>query len=103
MWIDNLAMVLVGENVCISQGAYLCTGSHDWASQKFDLITEPITIRDGAWICAKSMVGPGVTIGEGAVLSLGSTTSQDLEAWGVFAGSPSTYTKKRVLAHEGVD
>jgi putative colanic acid biosynthesis acetyltransferase WcaF len=38
VWIDNLARVQVGANCCISQGVYICTGSHDWGSPAFDLI-----------------------------------------------------------------
>jgi putative colanic acid biosynthesis acetyltransferase WcaF len=96
-WIDNLALVTIGSNACISQGAYLCTGSHDWSSPTFDLIVKPITIGDGAWVAAKSTVGPGVIIGEGAVLGLGSTTSKDLEPWCVYAGSPAEFVRKRTL------
>ena len=96
-WIDNLAPVEIGANTCISQGTYLCTGSHDWTSPTFDLIVKPITIQDGAWVAAKSTVGPGVTIGEGAVLGLGSTTSKDLEPWSIYSGSPAAYVKKRVI------
>jgi putative colanic acid biosynthesis acetyltransferase WcaF len=97
VWIDNLALVKIGSNACISQGAYLCTGSHDWSSPTFDLIVKPITIGDGAWVAAKSTVGPGVIIGEGAVLGLGSTTSKDLEPWCVYAGSPAEFVRKRTL------
>lgn len=97
VWIDNLAPVKIGSNACISQGAYLCTGSHDWSSPTFDLIVKPITIGDGAWVAAKSTVGPGVTVGEGAVLGLGSTTSKDLEPWCVYSGSPAELVRKRIL------
>jgi len=78
VWIDNLANVTLGENVCISQGAYLCTGSHNWSSEQFDLITKPIYISDGSWICAKSNIGPGVNIGTGAVIAMGATVTGDI-------------------------
>ncbi len=97
VWIDNLAEVNIGSHACLSQGAYLCTGSHNWSAATFDLITQPITICDGAWIAAKSTVGPGVTIGEGAVLGLGSTTSQNLEAWNVYVGAPAQFVKNRTI------
>lgn len=96
-WIDNLAQVSIGSNACISQGAYLCTGSHDWSSPTFDLIVKPITIGDAAWVAAKSTVGPGVTVGEGAVLGLGSTTSKDIDPWCIYFGAPAEFVKKRVL------
>jgi putative colanic acid biosynthesis acetyltransferase WcaF len=81
VWIDNLAQVSIGNQCCISQGAYLCTGSHNWSKETFDLITKPIVIEDGAWICAKATIGPGVRVGEGAVLALGSVATHDLDPW----------------------
>lgn len=96
-WIDNLALVTIGSNACLSQGAYLCTGSHDWSSPTFDLIVKPITIGEGAWVGARSIIGPGVTVGDGAVLGLGSTTSKDLKPWCIYSGAPAEFVKKRVL------
>ena len=84
VWIDNLASVEIGANCCISQGAYICTGSHDWGSPAFDLVVRPVKIKDGAWIAAQSIIGPGVTVGEGAVLTLGSVASSDMKArWNI--------------------
>ena len=97
VWIDNLAEVEIGAHCCISQGAYLCTGSHDWSSDTFDLITKPIVIRDHAWIAARSTVAPGVTIGEGAVLGLGSMASGDLEPWSVYSECPAAAIKQRTV------
>ena len=97
VWIDNLADVKIGTNVCVSQGAYLCTGSHNWTSPTFDLITKPIVLKEGAWVAANCTVGPGVTVGEGAVLGLGSTTSKNLEPWSIYSGSPAVFIKRRIL------
>ncbi len=94
-WIDNLAMVDIGSNACISQDAYLCTGSHDWNSPTFDLIVKPIVIGNSAWVAARSTVGPGVTVGEGAVLGLGGTASRDLQPWVVYSGTPAVPLKLR--------
>jgi putative colanic acid biosynthesis acetyltransferase WcaF len=91
VWIDNLADVSVGADACISQGAYLCTGSHDWTSRAFDLKTKPIVIGDGAWVCARATIGPGVNLGDGAVVLLGAVATRDvpsmyvLKADGVYA------------------
>jgi putative colanic acid biosynthesis acetyltransferase WcaF len=81
VWIDNLAQVSIGAQCCISQAAYLCTGSHNWSKETFDLVTKPIVIEDGAWICAKATIGPGVRVGEGAVLALGSVATRNLDPW----------------------
>lgn len=81
VWIDNLDEVTIGAQCCLSQGAYLCTGSHDWSKPTFDLITRPIFIEDEAWICAKASVGPGVRIGRGAVLGFGCVATRDVTPW----------------------
>lgn len=71
-WIDNLADVTVGPHSVISQGAYLCTGSHNHRVETFDLITRPIRIGAGAWICARAIVLGGVTIEDDVVVPAGS-------------------------------
>jgi putative colanic acid biosynthesis acetyltransferase WcaF len=91
VWIDNLDEVKIGSNACVSQGVYFCTGSHDWSSPRFDLVTRPIEIGDEAWICAKACVGPGVRVGRGAILTLGSVATQDLESWTCYT---STATRR---------
>lgn len=95
VWIDNLAEVKIGSHCCLSQGAFLCTGSHDWSLPNFDLIVKPITLERGAWVAAKSVVSPGVTLHEGAVLALGSLAISDLEPWSVYIGTPAVFQKAR--------
>ncbi|MDF7775443.1 WcaF family extracellular polysaccharide biosynthesis acetyltransferase [Sphingomonas sp. AOB5] len=100
VWIDNLADVRIGADCCVSQGAYLCTGSHDWSRPGFDLITAPITLEPGAWVAARASVGPGVTIGRGAVLGLGSTATRDLNPWTVYAGIPAAAVRTRTITSQ---
>ena len=69
VWIDNLAAVTIGASCCVSQGVYICTGSHDWNSSTFDLIVKSVRVENYAWVAAQSVVGPGITVGEGAILS----------------------------------
>ncbi len=96
-WIDNLADVTIDSHACISQGVYLCTGNHDWNHPDFKLIPAPIHIQESSWIAAKSIIGPGVTIGRGAVLTLGGVTGRSLEPMTVYAGNPAEPIKKRKL------
>lgn len=96
-WIDNLGPVHIGKHVCISQGVYLCTGSHNWSSDAFDLIVKPIVISDHSWVGAFSRVGPGVEVPEGSVLTLGSlAVRQDLEAWKIHSSPSPVGVKDRV-------
>lgn len=97
VWIDNLADVIIGSHCCISQGAYFCTGSHRWDREAFDLVTRPIRLADHCWIGAQARVAPGVGIGEGAVLTMGSLATSDLEAWRVCSGMPARVIKQREI------
>jgi putative colanic acid biosynthesis acetyltransferase WcaF len=97
LWIDNLAPVTIGDHVCLSQGVYLCTGNHDWGKSTFDLRLGEIHIESGSWIGAKAILGPGVTVGEGAILSLGSVSTRSLDPWTIYSGNPAQPVKKRVL------
>jgi putative colanic acid biosynthesis acetyltransferase WcaF len=86
VWIDNLAHVRLGANSCISQGCYLCTGSHDWNKDTFDLFVAKIDIGAHAWVGARCNIAPGTTVGEGVVIALGSTAKGDLIPWTRYAG-----------------
>ena len=94
-WIDNLTTVRLGNDVCISQGAYLCTGNHDWSDPSFSLIVEPITLEDGSWVGAKAFVAPGVVIGTCAVLAAGGVAFKSIPPFEVHAGNPATFTRQR--------
>lgn len=98
-WLLNLERIVIGNNVCISQRAVLCTGSHDYKKAAFDLIIRPITVEDGAWIGAGSWVGPGVSVGTHAVLSLASVATQNLAANGIYRGNPAVFVKQRVISN----
>lgn len=96
-WLLNLEQIVIGNNVCISQRAFLCTGSHNYKSPSFDLIVKPITVGEGVWLGASCWVGPGVTIGSHAVLTAGSVTSQNLEPFGIYRGTPAVLIKQRAI------
>lgn len=100
VWIDNLASVSIGSNAVLSQDCYLCTGSHDHSRSSFALRVSPITIADGAWICARAIVAPGVTVNDGAVLALGSVATQSLDSWTIYVGNPAKPVRQRVLRED---
>lgn len=93
----NKADIKIGNNVTISQGAYLCTASHDITSPTMDLICKPISIGNNVWIAAKATILPGVTIGDGAVVGACSVVAKDVEPWTVVVGNPAKAIKKRIL------
>ncbi len=91
----NIARVTIGFKAVVSQGAHLCTGSHDYRDSAFPLIAQPISILDRAWVCADAFVGPGVVIGRGAVLAAASVTFEDLNPWTIYLGNPAEAHKYR--------
>jgi len=95
VWIDNLDEIFIGDNVCISQGALLLCGNHNYKKTGFDLITGKIKIDESAWIGAKSIVCPGVTIGENAILMVNSVATRDLDPNGIYRGNPAIKVKER--------
>lgn len=97
VWLDNLAMITIGDNVCISQGAMLLTGNHDYTKSSFDLKTDKIVIENGAWIGAQSIVCPGVICRSHSVLAVGSIATQNLEAYRIYQGNPAGKVKERKI------
>lgn len=89
----SLARVEIGANCCISQRAFLCTGSHDFASPAFTLRTEPIVIRDGSWIAAGAFVAPGVEIGPGSMVAAGAVVLKNVAPKTIVGGNPAVVIK----------
>lgn len=85
----TLAPVIIESNVCISQRAYLCTGSHDFRRDDFKLVTRPITIRSGSWIAAGAIILPGVEIGSNSLVSAGSVVNRDVAPSTTVRGNPA--------------
>lgn len=97
VWIDNLAEVLIEDHVCISQGAMLLCGNHNYKKTTFDLIVEPIVLQEGSWVGAKSVVCPGVIVASHAILSVGSIATKNLESYTIYQGNPVKPVRKRII------
>ncbi|MEO3404291.1 WcaF family extracellular polysaccharide biosynthesis acetyltransferase [Mucilaginibacter sp. CAU 1740] len=97
VWIDSLVQITIGANVCLSQGAVLLTGSHDYKRSSFDLITKGIILEDGVWIGAGAMVNLGITAASHAVLTSGSIATKNLEAYSVYQGNPAVKIRERKI------
>jgi putative colanic acid biosynthesis acetyltransferase WcaF len=95
VWIDNLDFVIIEDNVCISQGAFLLTGNHNYKKQSFDLQTGPIILKKGVWICAMCIVCSNVTCNKNAVLTVGSIASNNLMENTVYSGNPALSVRIR--------
>jgi len=98
VWIDSLDEVVIGDNCCISQGALLLCGNHNYKKSTFDLNTGKIILEEGVWLGARSIVCGGVTCGSHSVLSVASVAVSDLESYSIYKGNPAVKTKERVIS-----
>ncbi|WP_206171660.1 hypothetical protein [Thiorhodococcus mannitoliphagus] len=87
--------ISLGRNSTVSQYSFLCTASHDYTKETMPLMTAPITVGADAWITADVFVGPGVTIGDGVVVTARSSVFDDLPSWTVVRGNPAVFVKVR--------
>lgn len=90
--------IIVEEQATVSQGVKLCTAGHDITSRTMELTYAPIRIGSNAWVAGWSLILPGVTIGEGAVVAAGAVVTKDVEPWTVVGGNPAKVIKKRVIS-----
>lgn len=90
-------VIHIGANTTVSQGAFLCTASHDITNSLNLLITAPIVIEDQAWVAADAFVGMGVTIGQGAVVGARAAVFKNVEPWTVVGGNPAKFIKRRIV------
>ena len=88
----TLAPITIESDVCISQRAFLCTGSHDFRAEDFALIAKPITVRRSSWIAAQAFIAPGVEIGEGSMVSAGSVVLDSVPAGSLVRGNPAAWS-----------
>ena len=93
-WIDNISKVTLENNVCISQGVYFCTGNHNFRKNSFDLICKPIYVSSNVWIGAKSIIAPGIKIGSGSVITLGSVVKKNVPKNSILKGCDQILIKK---------
>lgn len=93
--IYNLGKVKIGKRVFVSHRAQICAGTHDYNKADFPLLKLPINIMDQAWVCTQAFIGPGVTIGEGAIIGACAVVMRDVPSWKIVAGNPATAVKDR--------
>lgn len=95
VWIDNLGKVKIGAHCCVSQGALLLCGNHNYKKSTFDLIVGDITLEDGVWIGAKAIVTGGVYCRSHALLTAGSVATKGLDAYQIYQGNPAVAIRER--------
>ena len=94
----NPSPMYLGSHAIVSQGAYVCGATHLYNEPSFRLVSFPMRLGAYSWICARAAVNPGVNVGDGAILALGSVATKDLEPFGIYAGIPARKVKERARA-----
>ena len=97
VWIDNLSEVKLGSSVTLSQGALLLTGSHDHTKERFDFLSFPIIIEDGAWIGARAVVFGGVVVGSHSILGINSVAERKMDPYIIYKGNPAIPVLERKI------
>jgi putative colanic acid biosynthesis acetyltransferase WcaF len=93
----SMARITLEPYALVSQGAHLCAGTHDIENPYFQLQSRPVRIGRRAWVAAEAFVGPGVTVGEGAVLGARACAMRDVAPWAICTGNPATRIRDRRL------
>jgi putative colanic acid biosynthesis acetyltransferase WcaF len=91
----TLGEIEIGNNSVVSQRSYICTGTHDYTSPTFDISAKKIVIESEAWIATDVFVGPGVKIGQGAVVGARSSVFQDVPSGTICVGTPAHVIRER--------
>lgn len=96
----NRAFVTIGDDSIISQGAFICSASHDISSLMLPPVLSPVTIGNNVWVAANAFIGPGVELGDGVVVGATASVYRSVEPWTVVGGNPARPIKKRVIKNE---
>lgn len=93
----NQGKIRIGKHTIISQKSYLCASTHDFTISNYPLLLVPITIGDQVWIAADAFIGPGVSVGDGAVVGARASVFKNVGPWTVVGGNPARHIKDRIM------
>lgn len=96
----NLGLITIGAKAVVAQYAYLCNGTHDFSDERMQLLVGTMVIGRNVFVGAKSIILPGLSIGDNAIIGAGAVLTHDAEAWGVYGGNPARFIKRRVMKGE---
>lgn len=91
----NQGRITIGSDSVVSQRAHLCASTHDVSDGHFQLLLRPVTLEKKCWVAAEAFVGPGVKMGEGAVLAARGALFEEAEQWTIYRGNPATRLRPR--------
>jgi len=97
VFVYNLGPVVIGSHTVLSQDVYLCAGTHDYTQAHLPLQRPPIVIGHGAWLCAGAFVGPGVTVGNNAIVGARAVVMRDVPEQAITIGNPARIVRQRPM------
>lgn len=96
----HIGKTIIGSKVTVSQGTYLCSASHDVSYINVPFVSQPIIIKDFAWVAADCFIMMGITVGEGAVVGARASVFKDVAPWTIVGGNPAKFIKERIIIKE---
>lgn len=94
-YLDNRRGITIGNNVGIAHNTKIYTLGHDLNDSQFKTKGAPVSIEDNVFIFSNSLIMPGITIGEGAIVLAGSVVTKDVEPWTIVGGNPARKIRDR--------
>lgn len=92
--------VIIGDRVLIASHVAITSVTHDYNVKHICFspsIHKQVVIQDDVWIGTHSVILPGITIGEGAVIGAGTVVTKDVPAYAIVAGAPARIIKYRSI------
>lgn len=96
----NLGPIRIGERVTIAQYVYLCNGTHDFSKKSLPLLVGAMAVENDVFVGARALILPGLTLGKASVVGAGAILTKDTKPYGIYAGNPAVFIKKRELMNE---
>lgn len=103
VFIYNLGPVVIGSHSVLSQDVYLCAGTHDYTRASLPLLRKPIVVGHGVWLCAGAFVGPGVAVGDNAIVGARAVVMRDLPQRAIAVGNPARVVRERPLPDDAAE
>ncbi len=97
--LDGRRGIRIGNNVDLAGYVRIFTLGHDLNDPSYKTTGKPVTIEDEASVFTGAYILPGITIGRGSVVALGSVVTKNTEPWAVYGGNPAKKISTRSIDH----
>jgi acetyltransferase-like isoleucine patch superfamily enzyme len=96
----EIATITIEDDVLFGPYVLITVSSHIYDSvdvpiMEQGLILKDVRIKKGAWLGARCIILPGVTVGEGAIVGAGAVVTRDVPDYAIAVGVPARILKMR--------